>query len=134
MFELSALYLIIFMSAVTSLMGAKYIVSGAHIFDLRITTRNFMHIGACCAMTFGFLAATYSIGLQTTTLWHYLAATALCVIGLFATAHIVIDLSDRLRIDKRNKIQKEVKSNLSPAPKAQVYDLCLYRANLNKKI
>jgi hypothetical protein len=55
---------------------------GTHIFNLKLTTRNFMSIGACCAMSAGFLGANFCAGLQMPTLENYVAATALFAIGL----------------------------------------------------
>jgi hypothetical protein len=103
MFYLIALHAMIFMTVVVSTMGTIYILKGSQIFDLKISTRNFMYVGACTAMCFGFLGATVCINSSVTTLWHYVAATILCIIGVFATAHISVDLSDRLRILKRDR-------------------------------
>ena len=132
MFQLVALHALIFMTVVTSVMGATCLLRDTHIFDLKLTTRNFMAIGACCAMSAGFLGANFCAGLQMPTLWNYAAATLLFAIGLFATAHIVVDFSDRLRILKRSNPSKAVVSSLPPKSKAKVYDLCAYRLNLEK--
>jgi len=101
MSQLIALHTIILMTVVTSVMGAVYILKGSKIFDLRISTRNFMYVGACCSMCLGFIGATACAGQIVPTQWHYVAATILCSIGVFATAHLFVDLSDRLRILKR---------------------------------
>lgn len=101
MYQLIALNTIILMTVVTSVMGAAFVLKGSQIYDLRIRTRNFMYVGSCCAMCIGFLGATTCLLLLETTAWHYLAATTLCAIGLFATAHLFVDLNDRLRILKR---------------------------------
>lgn len=121
----------IFMTVVTSVMGATCLLRGSKIFDLRVTTRNFMYIGACCAMSSGFFGAIYCAGLQAPTLGHYVSATALFTIALFATAHIVVDLSDRLRILKRSKTPEAAASSLPPVPTAKVYNN-LYRLNFGK--
>jgi len=101
MSQLIALHTIILMTVVTSVMGAVCILKGSKIFDLRISTRNFMYVGACCAMGLGFLGATICVVSLSFPQWNYVAATILCVIGVFATAHLFVDLSDRLRILKR---------------------------------
>ena len=102
MYQLIALHTIILMTVVTSAMGVVYILKGSKIFDLRINTRNFMYVGSCCAMCLGFLGATVCVAQLLPTQWHYIAATTLCVIGVFASAHLTIDLSDRLRIVKQS--------------------------------
>lgn len=146
MFQLIAMHAMLFITITTSIMGAGYLLRGAQIFDLRITTRNFMYVGASCAMATGFLGATVSAGQQVTTLWHYAAAAVLALIGLCATAHMTVDLSDRLRILKRSPSPEKTTESVSsaasttaatqiatPAPTAKIYDLSLYRAQLSKQ-
>ena len=96
-----ALQTIVLMTVVTSAMGAVCILRGSKIFDLRIRTRNFMYVGSCCAMCLGFLGAALCVGSLVITQWHYVAATSLFAVGVFASAHIAVDLSDRLRILRR---------------------------------
>lgn len=101
MLYLIVLLATVFMAIVTSAIGATCILRGSQIYDLKISIRNFMYIGACCAMVLGFLGATVCIESLVITHWHYVCASILSCIGVFATAHISVDLSDRLRILKR---------------------------------
>jgi len=101
MYQQIALNTIILMTVVTSVIGAVCVLRGSKIYELRISTRNFMSVGSCCAMCLGFLGATTCLLMLETTVLHYVAATALCALGLFATAHLFVDLNDRLRILKR---------------------------------
>ena len=78
MLQLIAMHSIIAMTVVTSVMGAICLWRGLKIFDLSISTRNFMYIGACCAMIFGIFAATYCVGQLITTGWHYLLTYQFC--------------------------------------------------------
>ena len=130
MVQLVALHAMLFMTVVTSVMGTIYLLRGSRIVDLKLTTRNFMYLGACCAMTSGFLGANLSAGQQMPTLWNYVAACALIIIGLFATAHIVVDLSDRLSMLKQRNPPQAAEITLTPKPSAKVYDLSAYRLNL----
>lgn len=132
MFQLIAMHALIFMTIVTSVMGAICLWRGSKIFDLSISTRNFMHIGACCAMVFGIFAATYCVGQLVTTVWDYVAAIVLCAISLFATSHIVVDLGDRLSVDKQHETCDTPGTILVTAPKAKIYDFSLYRSNFGK--
>ena len=102
MVQLIALHVMIFWAILTVVMGTTLVLKGARVFDLKIRTRNFMYVGACCAMALGFIGASVFLNIQLAELWHLGAATLCAVVGTFATAHISIDLSDRLRIVKRH--------------------------------
>lgn len=102
MVQLITLCAMISGAILTSIMGAILIFKGVQIFDLQIRTRNFMYVGACCAMVLGFIGASVFGNRGLAELWHLGAATICAVVGIFATAHISIDLSDRLRIVKRS--------------------------------
>lgn len=101
MFQWIALYVIILLAAVTIVTGAVCHLRGSHLSDLRTRTRNFMYVGACCAMCLGFIGATACLGALMKTPLHYAGATILSVVGVIATIHLFADLSDRLRILKR---------------------------------
>ena len=98
MFELSALYVMVSVTFVTSAIGAFYLFRRVPLINLNITTRNFMYAGACCAMSFGFLGAAYCVGSFIMTPWHVVAAVSLVLVGICATAHVSVDLGERLRI------------------------------------
>jgi len=132
MFQLIAIYALLFMTIVTSVMGAIYLMRGSRIFELKLTTRNFMYIGACCAMTSGILGANLSAGQQMPTLWNYVLAFVLILVGLVATAHIVVDLSDRLAILKRSTPAENAEIAPAAKPSSRVYDLSAYRLNLKR--
>jgi len=100
MFQLIALHTILFVSLVTSVMGALCILRKLKIVDLQTGGRNFMSLGALCAMPFGFIGATTCLTTPGATPLHYLAATMLCIVGLCACVHIYLDLFDRLNILK----------------------------------
>ncbi len=102
MFELFFFHVVVFMTLVTSGMGAVCILRRLKIFELRSGGRNFMAAGALCAMPFGFIGATACVNLGAATPSHYLAAVGLGVIGLCATTHIYLDLFDRVSILKRS--------------------------------
>ncbi len=96
MFELVAMHVMIFTTILTSVVGAVCIFRGRSVSSLGINARNIMYIGACCAMCFGFLGAAFCLGSLAVTQWHLMATVILCIVGLFATAHISVDLSHRL--------------------------------------
>lgn len=96
MFELVAMHVMIFITLGTSLVGMVCLLRKLEICQLQLNLRNLMYAGACCAMCFGFIGASYCLGSLVLTPWHYLAAAVMVVVGLFATAHISVDLSARL--------------------------------------
>ena len=98
MFELVSLHVMVFVTLLTSAVGAFYVMKGKKIFELSNGARNLLYVGACCAMVFGFLGLTVCAETIMMTKWHFIAMPVLAVIGLFAFAHITVDLSDRLKI------------------------------------
>lgn len=102
MINLVLFHAIVFMAIIASVMGAVSILRGLRIFDLKINTRNFMYVGACCAMCFGIIGAVVCLESLLMTKWHYIAAALLSVVGISATIHLSVDFSDRLRISTRN--------------------------------
>jgi len=100
MLQLIALHAIIFVSIITSFTGAFCILRKLELVELHASGRNFMIFGALCAMPFGFIGATTCLNAMAPTPLHYLTAALLSVIGLCATAHIYLDLFDRLNILK----------------------------------
>jgi hypothetical protein len=95
-------HVMVFVAIVASAMGAISILRGLNIFDLKSNSRNFLYLGSFCAICFGFLGATVCIESLLMTQWHYLAAALLGTLGVTATIHLCVDLSDRLSISARN--------------------------------
>jgi len=100
MLQIVALHAIIFVSIMTSFMGAICVLRKLKLVDLHTSGRNFMIFGALCAMPFGFIGATTCLNTMAAGPLHYLGAAVLCVVGLCATAHLYLDLFDRLNILK----------------------------------
>lgn len=95
-------HVMVFAAIIASVMGAASILRGLRIFDLKINTRNFMYVGACCAMCFGIIGAVVCLESLMMTKWHFVAATLLGLVGFCAIVHLSLDFSDRLRITARN--------------------------------
>ncbi|PLY02662.1 MAG: hypothetical protein C0624_07950 [Desulfuromonas sp.] len=100
MLQAISLHAIFFVSIITSVMGAICVLRKLKIVELQASGRNFMILGALCAMPFGFVGATTCLNMQAVTPLNYLAAAGLCIVGLCATVHIYLDLFDRLNILK----------------------------------
>lgn len=100
MFELVSLHVMVFVTLLTSVVGAICVMRGKRIFHLSIRVRNLLYVGACCAMVFGFLGLTVCAETIMMTKWHVVAMPVLAIFGVCAFAHIAVDLSDRLKILK----------------------------------
>ena len=98
MFELLAMHVMIISTIITSVIGAFCILRRMRIFNLNISTRNLMYAGACCTMSFCFLGTAYCLGSLVMTTWHVVVAIVFTLVGMCATAHLSVDLGDRLRI------------------------------------
>jgi predicted tellurium resistance membrane protein TerC len=77
---------------------AVCILIGIGIDELSMSTRTLMYIGACCGMVLGFLGSSTLLGSIVHIPQHYLWAAVLFSGGLAATAHIALDLNERLNI------------------------------------